>query len=38
MTHVPTQGLANVKQAINPHGETWFNVLETTGQPVAIGI
>ena len=38
MTHVPTQALANVKQAINPHGETWFNVLETTGQPVAIGI
>ena len=38
MTHVPTQALANVKQSINPHGETWFNVLETTGQPVAIGI
>ena len=37
MTHVPTQALANIKQSINPKGETWFNVLETTGQPIAIG-
>jgi 6-phosphofructokinase 1 len=37
MTHVPTKALAGVKQAINPHGELWFNVLETTGQPARIG-
>ena len=37
MTHVPMAALAGLKQSINPPGETWFNVLETTGQPVRIG-
>ncbi len=37
MTHVPTSALAGVKQNINPNGELWFNVLETTGQPPTIG-
>ena len=37
MTHVPMAALSGRKQAINPEGETWFNVLETTGQPVHIG-
>jgi 6-phosphofructokinase 1 len=37
MTHVPTKALAGDKQAINPHGELWFNVLETTGQPAEMG-
>jgi 6-phosphofructokinase 1 len=37
MTHVPMAALAGLKQSINPQGETWFNVLETTGQPARIG-
>ena len=37
MTHVPTTALGLNKQAINPKGELWFNVLETTGQPAVIG-
>ncbi len=37
MTHVPTKALVGMKQAINPKGELWFNVLESTGQPTSIG-
>jgi 6-phosphofructokinase 1 len=37
MTHVPLQALGKNRQRINPAGELWFNVLETTGQPVQIG-
>ncbi len=37
MTHVPTSALQGVKQNINPNGDLWFNVLETTGQPTIIG-
>lgn len=37
MTHVPTSALQGVKQNINPNGDLWFNVLETTGQPTTIG-
>jgi len=33
MTHVPLAALGNNRQRINPDGELWFNVLETTGQP-----
>jgi 6-phosphofructokinase 1 len=32
MTHVPFSALVG-RQKINPGGELWFNVLETTGQP-----
>lgn len=37
MTHVPTKILSGFKKNINPRGELWFNVLETTGQPAVIG-
>ena len=37
MTHVPTAALEGRTQAINPRGELWRNVLETTGQPARIG-
>jgi len=37
MTHVPLRALGSEKQRINPDGELWQNVLETTGQPPAIG-
>ena len=33
MTHVPLKALVNQTSTINPKGELWFNVLETTGQP-----
>lgn len=32
MTHVPIAAVTG-RQRINPGGELWFNVLETTGQP-----
>ena len=32
MTHVPFHAVSG-RQSINPGGELWFNVLETTGQP-----
>lgn len=32
MTHVPFSAISG-RQTINPTGELWFNVLETTGQP-----
>lgn len=37
MTHVPLRALGGEKQRINPDGELWQNVLETTGQPPRIG-
>ncbi|MEY4630252.1 MAG: hypothetical protein RIQ81_372 [Pseudomonadota bacterium] len=37
MTHVPMQALGSDKQRINPDGELWQNVIETTGQPRVIG-
>src|SRR5690606_41401817 len=37
MTHVPIAALEGRRQEINPMGEMWFNVLETTGQPNQIG-
>ncbi|MBP9709099.1 MAG: ATP-dependent 6-phosphofructokinase [Oligoflexales bacterium] len=36
LTHVPLVALGGKSQAINPKGELWFNVLETTGQPAQI--
>lgn len=36
MTHVPFGAMVG-RQKINPGGELWFNVLETTGQPSTIG-
>lgn len=36
MTHVPLRALGDEKQRINPDGELWQNVLETTGQPIHI--
>jgi len=35
MTHVPFSGIVG-RQTINPAGELWFNVLETTGQPAQL--
>jgi 6-phosphofructokinase 1 len=32
MTHVPFHAISG-RQKINPAGELWFNVLESTGQP-----
>ncbi len=37
LTHVPLAALAGRTRAINPRGELWWNVLESTGQPVRIG-
>ena len=37
LTHVPLAALGPGRQSINPNGELWFNVLETTGQPSQIG-
>ena len=34
MTHVPLAILGSERQRINPKGELWFNVLESTGQPL----
>lgn len=36
MTHVPFAAISG-RQRINPGGELWFNVLETTGQPSFVG-
>lgn len=36
MTHVPLTAIQG-RQKINPNGELWFNILETTGQPRTIG-
>jgi 6-phosphofructokinase 1 len=37
MTHVPLAALRGESRAVNPRGELWWNVLETTGQPPRIG-
>ncbi len=37
MTHIPFSAIQSRRQQINPDGELWFNVLETTGQPSHIG-
>lgn len=37
VTHVPMRALEQRQNHINPKGELWFNVLETTGQPSRIG-
>lgn len=34
MTHIPFAALGNRRQKINPRGDLWFNVLESTNQPV----
>ncbi len=36
MTHVPFDAITG-RQKINPAGELWFNVLESTGQPAFFG-
>ena len=36
MTHVPLAAISG-RQRINPAGELWFNVLESTGQPAHFG-
>jgi 6-phosphofructokinase 1 len=36
-THLPFAALEDGRQTINPNGELWFNVLESTGQPFRIG-
>ncbi len=36
MTHVPFASISG-RQKINPAGELWFNVLESTGQPAHFG-
>ena len=36
MTYVPMKALGQKRQAIKPEGDLWFNVLETTGQPVSL--
>jgi 6-phosphofructokinase 1 len=38
MTHVPLEALEGLSQRIKEHGELWFNVLETTGQPARLGM
>lgn len=37
MTHVPMSALRGLSRQVNPCGELWFNVLESTGQPQTIG-
>jgi 6-phosphofructokinase 1 len=37
MTHVPMSALSGVTRHVNPKGELWFNILESTGQPEVIG-
>lgn len=37
VTHIPFEALEGQSQTINPNGELWFNVLESTGQPYHIG-
>lgn len=37
LTHVPFTAVIGQKQKVNPNGEMWFNVLESTGQPAKIG-
>lgn len=37
MTHVPLDSLTEERRGLNPFGELWWNVLESTGQPLEIG-
>lgn len=37
VTHVPLEALRGVRRRMSPVGELWWNVLESTGQPLAIG-
>jgi 6-phosphofructokinase 1 len=37
ITHVPLTALRGQERRVNPEGELWWNVLESTGQPLAIG-
>jgi 6-phosphofructokinase 1 len=37
MTHVPISALHGHSRQVNPKGELWFNILESTGQPRIIG-
>ena len=37
MTHVPLAALAGRSRRVDPQGELWWNVLESTGQPATIG-
>jgi len=37
VTHVPFSALKDKRQTIDPSGELWFNVLESTGQPLQMG-
>jgi len=37
LTHVPLTALAGRQRRVNPEGDLWWNVLETTGQPLDIG-
>ena len=37
MTHVPLAALRGASRQVNPRGELWWNVLESTGQPARIG-
>lgn len=37
VTHVPLAALRGERRALSPVGELWWNVLESTGQPLAIG-
>jgi 6-phosphofructokinase 1 len=37
MTHVPLTALRGRNRPVDPRGELWWNVLESTGQPARIG-
>jgi 6-phosphofructokinase 1 len=37
VTHVPMRTVVEGRQTVDPQGELWFNVLESTGQPAEIG-
>lgn len=37
VTHVPLKALKGQVRRLNPYGELWWNVLETTGQPLDLG-
>lgn len=37
MTHVPLAALRGERRTVNPNGELWWTVLESTGQPLKIG-
>ncbi len=36
MTHVPLAALEGRSKTIDPFGELWRNVVETTGQPLSM--